>query len=104
MSTDGCTTTSIWLASTLMYLYGGQSVLTRIERPDHDTRAHSTFHLHVPSLDAQEVEKDLEAGRLAISDLKEFSRQYSYLSKLLIDLKYRHQLDWVSPEWIRGRG
>ena len=104
MSADGFVTNDLWFASSLAYIFGGES-LTIIEVGKSIGRVRTKgFHFDVPSLDAEEYDKEFREGRLAISDLMAFTKEYSRILRLLKDLDRRGEISWTSPSWVTGRG
>ena len=95
-------TGDIWLCSTCQFAYG-EDCLVRIEvKQNNYNRDTPTFYLAVAPDEAATLQKDLQDGCLAISDLKSFARTYSFLTRRLREMKKRSETSWVSPQWVRG--
>jgi hypothetical protein len=80
---DGFCCTSIWAAAGLLYV---EYPLTRIDILDKDS---VEFHFDCPSLDAQQVVDDYEAGCLALSDAKSYSLAFTKLNTRVRDMRRR---------------
>jgi hypothetical protein len=104
---DGYIADDLWFAAAMMYVFGEES-LTKIEvaQPDefHHHCREVKLHLDIPSLDAGEYYEEFKAGALAISDLKSFVRTYTWITRILRDMRRKAESVWVSPAWIAGRG
>jgi hypothetical protein len=107
LSADGYISDDLWFGTSMMYLFG-EDALTKIETilPEDDYRHQRLvkLHLDIPSLDAIGYLEDFKAGTLAISDLKSFVRTYTWITRILRDMRRSGESVWHSPSWVAGRG
>ena len=104
---DGYIADDLWFGAAMMYLFGEES-LTKIEvnqsEEFHKHCREVLLHLDIPSLDAHEYHKEFKAGTLAVSDLKSYIRTYTWITRILRDMRRKTESVWVSPARIAGRG
>ena len=94
---DTVQTSNAWFCAAVQYVYG-EEVLVRIDNKVNEwNRDTPTFHLEVP--DSKEVgvlQNDFQKGDLAISDLKEYIRTYTFLLRRLRDMRKAGLTNWVA--------
>jgi hypothetical protein len=106
MANDEYQTDDIFFAVALMFVYGEECLLKISTDPtvNRERKRSSVYTLNLPSCDAAILFDDFKSGNLAISDLLSYIRTYSFITRLLRNMRYRNEEEWCSPSWIAGRG
>jgi hypothetical protein len=108
MSVDGYQTDDIAFCAALLYVFT-EDALTTIDLQN----GKAMFSLAVASLDARIYREEFDRGELNILDLKSYMRTFSWLSKIIREMRRDGQIIWQRdnkptpprPEsfWINAR-
>jgi hypothetical protein len=98
-------TPNVFLAATLVYLYG-KDCLARIKDTQHsetDRRRTTSYSLAVPVDEATIIASDYYADRDSLTILpRAFVGAYNSITQRQKDMRHRDEDEWNSPAWISG--
>ena len=99
MNLETSTTTSVWLASVALYLYGEEALC---EIRDIDGRR-SSYTLKVPQSELDELEREYDAGRCSLSDAKAFVHAFNRVTQTQRRMRRDGDREWSSIKYIAAK-
>ena len=99
MSIETSTTTSVWLASVALYLYG-EEALCQIR--DIDGRR-SSYTIKVSPSELDELEREYDAGRCSLSDAKAFVHAFNRVTQTQRQMRRDGDREWSSIKYIAAK-